>query len=130
MPYVSKAQERYFNVNRAKLERQGVNVDEWNKASKGKKLPGRKKRKKYKKSYKRIVDNKMRYQGETDLDRKVIKINKRQSKKKSTVIDTIQHEELHAKHPKMKEKTVRIETKNKLKRMSQMKKHKLYNLYR
>ena len=39
MPYKSKAQEKFFNVNRAKFEKQGVNVDEWNKASKGKKLP-------------------------------------------------------------------------------------------
>jgi hypothetical protein len=39
MPYKSLKQERYFNVNRAKLEKQGVNVGEWNKASKGKKLP-------------------------------------------------------------------------------------------
>jgi hypothetical protein len=42
MPYVSAAQERYFNANRAKLEKQGVNVDEWNSASKGLKLPERK----------------------------------------------------------------------------------------
>ena len=41
MPYKSKAQERYFNSNRKKLESQGVNVDEWNNASKGKKLPER-----------------------------------------------------------------------------------------
>lgn len=39
MPYKSLAQERYFNANRAKLEAQGVNVNEWNQASKGKKLP-------------------------------------------------------------------------------------------
>jgi hypothetical protein len=39
MPYKSLAQERYFNANRAKLEREGVDVGEWNKASKGKKLP-------------------------------------------------------------------------------------------
>lgn len=39
MPYVSQAQERYFNANRGKLEAQGVNVDEWNQASKGMKLP-------------------------------------------------------------------------------------------
>ncbi len=44
MPYKSLAQEKYFNANRAKLERQGVNVSEWNKASKGKKLPKRKNR--------------------------------------------------------------------------------------
>lgn len=45
MPYKSKAQERYFNANRVKLEKQGVNVDEWNKASKGKKLPKKAKNK-------------------------------------------------------------------------------------
>jgi hypothetical protein len=38
MPYKSLKQERYFNVNRKKLEKQGVDVDEWNKTSKGKKL--------------------------------------------------------------------------------------------
>ena len=41
MPYVSRAQEKYFNANRAKMEAQGVNVDEWNTASKGMKLPER-----------------------------------------------------------------------------------------
>ena len=41
MPYKSLAQERYFNANRAKLEKQGVDVDEWNSASRGKKLPSR-----------------------------------------------------------------------------------------
>ncbi len=41
MPYKSLAQERYFNANRDKLEAQGVNVDEWNEASKGKKLPSK-----------------------------------------------------------------------------------------
>jgi hypothetical protein len=39
MPFKSKAQERYFNANRASLEKQGVNVSEWNSASKGKQLP-------------------------------------------------------------------------------------------
>ena len=39
MPFVSNAQRKFFNVNRAKLESQGVNVDEWNSASKGLKLP-------------------------------------------------------------------------------------------
>ena len=39
MPFKSLAQERYFNANRGKMEKQGVNVDEWNAASKGKKLP-------------------------------------------------------------------------------------------
>ena len=44
MPYKSKAQAAYFNIHKKQLERQGVNVDEWNKASKGKKLPGKKKK--------------------------------------------------------------------------------------
>jgi len=42
MPFASKAQQGYFNANRAKLEKQGVDVDEWNSASKGKNLPARK----------------------------------------------------------------------------------------
>lgn len=41
LPYKSQAQERYFNANRGKLESEGVDVAEWNKASKGKKLPKR-----------------------------------------------------------------------------------------
>ena len=41
MPYKSLAQERYFNANRGKLEKQGVSVSEWNQASKGKDLPMR-----------------------------------------------------------------------------------------
>lgn len=41
MPYKSEAQRKYFNVNRKKLEAQGVDVDEWNEASKGKKMPER-----------------------------------------------------------------------------------------
>ena len=39
MPYKSMAQEKFFNANRSKMEAQGVNVDEWNAASKSKKLP-------------------------------------------------------------------------------------------
>jgi len=46
MPFVSDAQRKYFNANRGKLEAQGVDVDEWNKASKGLKLPSRAKAKK------------------------------------------------------------------------------------
>ena len=41
MPYVSKAQQGFFHANKAKLEKQGVNVGEWDAASKGKKLPER-----------------------------------------------------------------------------------------
>ena len=41
MPYKSQAQQGYFHSNKAKLEAQGVNVDEWDAASKGMKLPNR-----------------------------------------------------------------------------------------
>lgn len=39
MPYKSDTQRRYFNANRKELESQGVDVDEWNDSSRGKKLP-------------------------------------------------------------------------------------------
>lgn len=39
MPYKSQAQAAYFNIHKKELEKQGVNVNEWNEASKGKKLP-------------------------------------------------------------------------------------------
>ena len=39
MPFKSKAQAAYFNIHKKKLEKQGVNVDEWNQSSKGMKLP-------------------------------------------------------------------------------------------
>lgn len=41
MPYASEAQRRYFHANKDKLQSQGVNVSEWDEASKGKKLPER-----------------------------------------------------------------------------------------
>lgn len=45
MPYKSQAQRAYFNANREKLEAQGVDVDEYNEASAGMKLPKRVKKK-------------------------------------------------------------------------------------
>ncbi len=39
MPFKSQAQRGYFGANRAKLEGQGVNVDEWMNSSKGLSLP-------------------------------------------------------------------------------------------
>lgn len=46
MPYKSDAQRKYFNANRKELESQGVDVDEWNDSSRGKKLPEKVKEKK------------------------------------------------------------------------------------
>ena len=39
MPFKSQAQRRYFDANKSKLEKQGVNVEEWEQVSKGMKLP-------------------------------------------------------------------------------------------
>lgn len=39
MPYVSDAQRGYFHAHKEELEKKGVNVSEWDAASKGKKLP-------------------------------------------------------------------------------------------
>ena len=49
MPYKSRAQRAFFNANRAKMEAQGVDVDEYNESSKGMKLPEHAKPKKKKK---------------------------------------------------------------------------------
>ena len=41
MPYASKAQQGYFHAHKTELEKQGVDVGEWDSASKGKSLPER-----------------------------------------------------------------------------------------
>lgn len=45
MPYKSEAQRKYFHANKKKLEKQGVVVKEWDKESKGLKLPKKIKKK-------------------------------------------------------------------------------------
>lgn len=44
-PYISEAQRKFFHANKKKLEKQGVNVNEWDKKSKGKRIPKRIKKK-------------------------------------------------------------------------------------
>lgn len=39
MPYKSRSQAAYFHIHKKELEKQGVNVAEWDAASKGKSLP-------------------------------------------------------------------------------------------
>lgn len=34
MPYKSRAQAAYFNIHKKELEKKGVNVNEWNEATK------------------------------------------------------------------------------------------------
>lgn len=90
------------------------------------------------KKYKYQVDNNLRgAYGETDLDNKVIKINKKRHKSKQVekiskksdgtehLGKTILHETLHAKHPKMTEKEVRKREK-KFTKLSKKTKAKLY----
>jgi hypothetical protein len=50
MPFKSEAQRRYFEANKTKLEKQGVDVKEWEESSKGLKLPERAPKSKSKKS--------------------------------------------------------------------------------
>jgi len=44
MPYKSEAQRKFFHANKKKLEKQNVNIEEWDKTSKGLKLPKKKRR--------------------------------------------------------------------------------------
>ena len=39
MPFKSKAQQGYMEAHKEELEKAGVDLKEWEKASKGKKLP-------------------------------------------------------------------------------------------
>lgn len=57
MPYKSDSQRRFFNANRSKMEAQGVDVDEYNAASKGKNLPEKAAKPKPRRSFgQRIAD--------------------------------------------------------------------------
>ncbi|HEV7674394.1 MAG TPA: hypothetical protein VGQ12_07680 [Candidatus Angelobacter sp.] len=57
MPYKSDSQRRFFNANRDKMEDQGVDVDEYNAASKGKDLPERASKQKPRRSFgQRLAD--------------------------------------------------------------------------
>lgn len=82
------------------------------------------------KKYKRVVDNKMRWQGDIDDENGIIRINKNKSKEKSTILDTIVHEEMHREHPQMHEKTVDSKTKEKIKNMLYKSKQNFYNKYK
>ncbi len=81
--------------------------------------------------YERVVDNRMHGYGDIDFKKKIIRVNKKRSKKAGPgeVLDTIVHEETHRKHPKMHEKTVRKETKEAIKKMSPTQKSKQYSRY-
>jgi len=92
--------------------------------------------KKKKKKWKRKTDNRMRDYGEIDYHTGAIRINKKASRKwgkkhkKAGVLDTIVHEEMHAEHPKMSEKTVRKRTKKKIGKMTRRQKKRQYSKYK
>lgn len=83
------------------------------------------------KKWKRKTDNKMHAYGDTDLEQKVIRVNKKKSKKggKGEVLDTIVHEAYHAKHPKAHERTTRKKTKNIIKHLNKKQKKSYYKLF-
>jgi cupin superfamily acireductone dioxygenase involved in methionine salvage len=47
-PYASQAQAGYFHTHKKELEKQGVSVEHWDRATKGKKLPVKVKKKPHK----------------------------------------------------------------------------------
>ena len=143
MPFVSNAQRKYFNMHRAELERQGVNVDEWNRKSKGLHLPMHVVKKKSKsgiemlkeataqlnipkhyKGYKVKIDNNTKSFGDSDDNKKLVRINKKKSLKKGgtkELMDTWEHEKMHVDHPKMLERTVYKKVRKKMKKIKKVK---------
>lgn len=94
-----------------------------------------------KSSWKIKIDNRLRgAYGETDYEKKIIRINKKRHKStrhmritpnkdgSEKLIATLHHEVNHVLHPKKREKTVRKEEKTFLKKGTQKAKKKLYSL--
>jgi len=70
--------------------------------------------------------------GQTDFKNRTVIINKKAHKThrgKDSIISTIAHEEIHIKHPRMHEKTVRKLEQKSVQRMSRKQKQKKYNQY-
>lgn len=88
--------------------------------------------------YRRVIDNSMKWLGDTNTENKVIRINKakhhklamKQTKRKAELLDTLIHEEYHAKHPGALEKTVYRKTPKIVKKLSTKQKQKLYSRFR
>ena len=97
-----------------------------------------------KKIWKHVIIKHKSLYGETDFQKKTIGVNKAFHKSKgnhrgdikknkdgsASLIDSMIHEEIHAKHPKMLEKTVRKVTPRKVKKMSKKEKQKEYNKFK
>jgi hypothetical protein len=73
MPYKSLSQERFFHANAKKLSKQGVNISEWDKSSKGLKLPM--KAKKITKKFEKADKKKDKKQGIKEKSKKDKKLD-------------------------------------------------------
>ena len=67
--------------------------------------------------YKRVTDRRMKDAGEIDFRNKVIRVNPTKLNQ-GGVADSVMHEELHRKHPKLTEKQIRKLTKKRLRKVS------------
>lgn len=90
------------------------------------------------KGWKFKTDNKLRgAYGETDFDKKTIRVNKTKhkaaskdyAKQDSTLLNTIVHEHLHAQHPKMHEDSVRKLARAMASKMPLKQKSKMYKKF-
>lgn len=84
------------------------------------------------KKFKKIVDNKSKYYGDTDFDKHLIRINKQMNKhkgRKGELLDSIMHEKSHVLHPKMKEKNIEKLASKITKHMSKKAKQSAYKPY-
>jgi hypothetical protein len=93
------------------------------KASRG----GRGKRRSKEKSWRWVIDNRMRNWGDIDFERRVIRVNHAMHKREGErLIDTLFHEELHRMFPRLGEWAICLMTKTLLPTLSKRYKAQLY----
>lgn len=90
--------------------------------------------------YKKFIDNKSKFYGETITDKGIMRVNMKMSNNtpftKTSPIgvagqaDTVYHEQLHAAHPGMLERTVRRKTKIAMNKMDTPAKRRLVANYK
>src|ERR1035437_4795456 len=116
MPWKSNQQRKWGHTAEGEKALGGKSaVAEWDRATKGKKLPFHVKKKK---KAKIVVNNKMKAFGQTDTKTGVVEINRMKHKNdKKQLADTIKHELYHVKHPQATEKQTYKQT-GKLENMS------------
>lgn len=73
-------------------------------------------------------NNRLNAYGEIDYNKRLIQVNKQKNKEPGELLDTLVHELMHLKYPKMKEGAVKSRTANKIKKMTQGEKAKIYKL--